>query len=59
MITPLGYLDGGMEAWINAGKKTDQITSVSANEFEQHIQKTNHRHVLDVRKDGEYRLACI
>lgn len=49
----LGYLDGGIESWIKAGKKTDQITSISANEFEQH---TNNEtvNVLDVRKNGEY-----
>ena len=49
----LGYLDGGIESWINAGKRTDQITSISANEFEQH---TNNEtvNVLDVRKNGEY-----
>ena len=49
----LGYLDGGIESWIKAGKKTDQITSISANEFEQH---TNNEtvNVFDVRKNGEY-----
>lgn len=49
----LGYLDGGIESWINAGKRADQITSISANEFEQHT-KNKPVHVLDVRKDGEY-----
>lgn len=49
----LGYLDGGIESWINAGKKTDQITSITANEFEQHT-KNETVNVLDVRKDGEY-----
>ena len=49
----LGYLDGGIESWINAEKITDQITTISANEFEQH---TNNEtvNVLDVRKNGEY-----
>ncbi len=49
----IGYLDGGIESWINAGKKTDQITSITANEFEQHT-KNETVNVLDVRKDGEY-----
>ncbi len=49
----LGYLDGGMESWIKAGKKTDQITSITANEFEQYT-KNETVNVLDVRKDGEY-----
>ena len=49
----IGYLDGGIESWINAGKKTDQITSITANEFEQHT-KNETVNVLDVRKGGEY-----
>lgn len=49
----IGYLDGGIESWINAGKKRDQITSITANEFEQHT-KNETVNVLDVRKDGEY-----
>ncbi len=49
----IGYLDGGIESWINAGKKRDQITSITANEFEQHT-KNETINVLDVRKDGEY-----
>ena len=49
----IGYLDGGIESWINAGKKRDQITSIIANEFEQHT-KNETVNVLDVRKDGEY-----
>jgi glyoxylase-like metal-dependent hydrolase (beta-lactamase superfamily II)/rhodanese-related sulfurtransferase len=45
----LGYLDGGIESWINAGKKTDQITSITANEFEQHT-KNKPVHVLGRQK---------
>ena len=49
----LGYLEMGMDAWIAAEKITDQIKSVSAEEFS--IQKNENKlHVLDVRKDGEY-----
>ena len=49
----IGYLDGGIESWINTGKKTDQITSITANEFEQ-LTKNESVNVLDVRKDSEY-----
>ena len=49
----LGYLKGGIEAWIASGKTTDQITSISAEEFSAKI-KEDKLHVLDVRKDGEY-----
>lgn len=49
----LGYLDGGIQAWINAGKKIDQIKSITAVEFER-LSKNKSPDVLDVRKDGEY-----
>jgi glyoxylase-like metal-dependent hydrolase (beta-lactamase superfamily II)/rhodanese-related sulfurtransferase len=45
----LGYLDGGIESWINAGKRTDQITSITANEFEKHT-KNKPVHVLGRQK---------
>ncbi|MBN8691545.1 MAG: MBL fold metallo-hydrolase [Bacteroidetes bacterium] len=48
----LGYLDGGIEAWKNAGKEISTITSISAEEFSNRL-KDNVR-VLDVRKPGEY-----
>ncbi|HXP50638.1 MAG TPA: MBL fold metallo-hydrolase, partial [Bacteroidia bacterium] len=49
----LGYLNGGMEAWQQAGKETDSITSINAEEFSTHFQKEK-INVLDVRKPGEY-----
>lgn len=49
----LGYLKGGIDTWIDSGKTTDQIKSISAEEFYQKT-KENKLHVLDVRKDGEY-----
>ena len=49
----LGYLEGGMDAWIASGKETDQIISISAKEFSIKT-KENNLYVLDVRKDGEY-----
>ena len=49
----LGYLKGGINAWIDSGKTTDQIKSISAEAFYQNT-KENEVHVLDVRKDGEY-----
>ncbi|WP_113662053.1 MBL fold metallo-hydrolase [Pedobacter nanyangensis] len=50
----IGYLDGGMQAWKDAGKQTDQVTSVSASEFEQAYQENPEILALDVRKPGEY-----
>ncbi|MGV3547824.1 MAG: MBL fold metallo-hydrolase [Pedobacter sp.] len=50
----IGYLGGGIEAWKNAGKQLDQITSISAEEFENAYQKDENILALDVRKPGEY-----
>jgi len=48
----LGYLNGGMQEWKKAGKETDFISSISAEEFaKQYSEAIN---VLDVRKAGEY-----
>ncbi len=49
----LGYLEGGINAWIEAGRSTDQIESISALDFESK-SKSNSLNILDVRKDGEY-----
>jgi glyoxylase-like metal-dependent hydrolase (beta-lactamase superfamily II)/rhodanese-related sulfurtransferase len=49
----LGYLEGGMQAWIDAGKETDAIVSISAEEFAQRL-KTGELRIKDVRKQSEY-----
>ena len=49
----LGYLEGGMQAWIAAGKTSEQLTSISSIEFQQRTKKEV-LSVLDVRKQGEY-----
>lgn len=50
----IGYLAGGIEAWQNAGKETDNITSITASEFEQAVSDQPTINALDVRKPGEY-----
>jgi len=50
----IGYLEGGMQAWEAAGKEIDQITSISAAEFENIINTNPSANALDVRKPGEY-----
>ena len=50
---PLGYLKGGIDAWKNAGKETDEIQSVSAENFAAVYQMGN-INILDVRKGSEY-----
>lgn len=48
----LGYLNGGIEAWKNAGFETDSITSISPDEFS--AQLNSDSIVVDARKPGEY-----
>ena len=48
-----GFLEGGIESWINAGEKTEKIHSVSPEEFAGQFNSAN-TNVLDVRKPGEY-----
>ncbi|MDJ1470451.1 MBL fold metallo-hydrolase [Xanthocytophaga flava] len=54
----LGYLQGGIQAWKQAGKEIDQIESISADEFASRFQKGNLQgdtlQVKDVRKQSEY-----
>lgn len=48
----LGYLDGGISAWINSGKEIDQIKSIEAANLTNELG-TNTA-VLDVRKEAEF-----
>lgn len=49
----LGFIEGGLDAWKQAGKETASIESIDATEFSEKF-KTGHLNVLDVRKPGEY-----
>lgn len=49
----IGYLKGGFNSWKNAGKETDQIISISADELATIMTKEK-VNVLDVRKKSEY-----
>ncbi|MFD1016132.1 MBL fold metallo-hydrolase [Winogradskyella rapida] len=49
----LGYLEGGLDAWKDAGKDVSSLESISAEDFAQRA-KADSLHILDVRKDGEY-----
>ena len=48
----IGFLNGGIEAWIAAGKETDSVTSIYAEEFSK--QYAEGMNVLDVRRPAEY-----
>ena len=49
----IGYLQGGFEAWKQAGKEVDQIESIDAAELSKRMQ-ANNIEIIDVRKKSEY-----
>ncbi|HEX5024420.1 MAG TPA: MBL fold metallo-hydrolase [Agriterribacter sp.] len=55
----IGYLHGGMEAWTKAGKETDQVESITVNEFVKRMKSEPEPTVIDVRKEDEYVAAHI
>lgn len=50
----IGYLAGGMDAWIRSGKETDALRSVSVQEFAAAQEHDPALLILDVRKKSEY-----
>jgi len=50
----LGYLDGGFDAWENAGKDVESINTVSPLELENIVSSGSYFTVLDIRRVGEY-----
>lgn len=50
----LGYLEGGIDAWVDSGRETDHLESISAETFAERVKDGN-VNILDVRKDGEYK----
>ncbi|MFN5477744.1 MAG: MBL fold metallo-hydrolase [Sphingobacteriales bacterium] len=49
----IGYLEGGFDAWKNAGQEVDMIHQVTVDELAE-IMKGGNVHLLDVRKKSEY-----
>ena len=49
----IGYLKGGFEAWKDAGKEFDTISSITAIEMKEDLAKEK-REIFDVRKPSEY-----
>ncbi len=49
-----GFLQGGFQAWLDAGKRYDMIISVDEEEFELDAKHTDIK-ILDVRKTGEWK----
>jgi rhodanese-related sulfurtransferase len=54
----LGFLDGGISAWIVDGKEVDHIKRISAKEFSNQF-KIGESVVIDVRKESEYEAEHI
>ena len=50
----LGYLRGGIHAWLAAGHKVDKIGSISAVQFAKRLKDNSMEVSLDVRKESEY-----
>ncbi|HAD11554.1 MAG TPA: MBL fold metallo-hydrolase [Saprospirales bacterium] len=50
----IGYLEGGFEAWKNAGMEVDSIQRVSAEELAALLAKNPETPLFDVRKKSEY-----
>ncbi|MDX1955803.1 MAG: MBL fold metallo-hydrolase [Chitinophagaceae bacterium] len=55
----IGFLEGGIEAWKNAGKETDAIRSITAEELADILDKEPNAKVLDVRKKSEFQSEHI
>ncbi|HEX9961514.1 MAG TPA: MBL fold metallo-hydrolase [Pyrinomonadaceae bacterium] len=52
-----GFLDGGIEAWKNAGFETKTIEQISVREAQKRLAETPDAQFIDVRRSGEYESA--
>ncbi|MBP9056363.1 MAG: MBL fold metallo-hydrolase [Saprospiraceae bacterium] len=50
----IGYLDGGIDAWLGANKEVDIIPNITAHEFAEIEAQNPEIHIIDVRKKSEY-----
>lgn len=49
-----GYLEGGIEAWKNAGFEVVETPQIAVEELSRQMRAGGHVRVLDVRRPGEY-----
>ncbi len=54
----IGFLEGGFEAWINAGEEVDSIPEITAEAFQAIYQKEK-VNLLDVRRESEFNAQHI
>ncbi|MEJ2903390.1 MBL fold metallo-hydrolase [Pedobacter panaciterrae] len=50
----IGFLKGGIDAWIKSGRETDEIISITAEQLADRREKSGNLNILDVRKESEY-----
>jgi glyoxylase-like metal-dependent hydrolase (beta-lactamase superfamily II)/rhodanese-related sulfurtransferase len=50
----IGYLDGGFDAWKDAGYEVDQIQTINIHDLEKAYTNDSSINILDVRKPGEW-----
>ncbi|MEO6286801.1 MAG: MBL fold metallo-hydrolase [Dyadobacter sp.] len=50
----IGYLKGGINAWVKAGKEVGRIQSVTADQMSERLKMDPTMGVLDVRKESEF-----
>jgi rhodanese-related sulfurtransferase len=51
----IGYLKGGIQAWMDAGKETDSICEMDATRFaEKYLANPSEFNLLDARRESEY-----
>ncbi len=49
----IGYLNGGYQAWVHAGKESDKVNRITAEQFKNEF-KADQSMVIDIRKESEY-----
>lgn len=55
----LGYLKGGFNSWVTAGREIDSLETIKADEFGSRLQQGLDAKVLDVRKPTEFANARL
>lgn len=50
----IGYLKGGIEAWMEEGNETDSIQECTPEKFAQYFAEQDGLHLLDVRRQSEF-----
>lgn len=55
----MGYLKGGIDAWIDAQLETDSVPRIDAEELAEIRSKNENTTIIDVRKPGEYSNAHL